>query len=145
MHEENFWSNWVREDERGKEERTAKAENSEEEKGEKRKREEEKEANETEAVKRRCDGLEAFEIFAQGRDVESDEDLSWEDPLDEFKSWSGCELDSRASVRVVLDVTDVLVPRLRWSPSCVVLPPVVLTGIWWNLFFLQKAVLDSHA
>ena len=23
MHEENFWSNWLREDERGKEERTA--------------------------------------------------------------------------------------------------------------------------
>ena len=41
MHEEDFWS-WLREDERGKEERMAKAESNEEEKGEKRKREEEK-------------------------------------------------------------------------------------------------------
>ena len=47
MHEENIWSNWLREDERGKEERTAKAEKNEEGKGEKRKREEEKEENET--------------------------------------------------------------------------------------------------
>ena len=31
MHEENFWSNWPREDERGKEERIAKAEKNEEE------------------------------------------------------------------------------------------------------------------
>ena len=35
---ENFWSSWLREDERGKEERMAKAEKKEEEKGEKRKR-----------------------------------------------------------------------------------------------------------
>ena len=31
--EENFWSNWLREDERGEEERTAKAEKNEEGKG----------------------------------------------------------------------------------------------------------------
>ena len=41
--EENFWSNWLREDQRGKEERMGKAEKNEEERGEKRKREEEKE------------------------------------------------------------------------------------------------------
>ena len=29
MHEENIWSNWLREDERGKEERMAKAEKKE--------------------------------------------------------------------------------------------------------------------
>ena len=39
MHEEDFWSNWLREDERSKE-------GKEEGKGEKRKREEEKEENE---------------------------------------------------------------------------------------------------
>ena len=33
MHEENFWSSWLREDERGKEERMAKAERHEEENG----------------------------------------------------------------------------------------------------------------
>ena len=42
MHEEDFWSSWLREDERGEEERTAKAQRNEEEKVEKRKREEEK-------------------------------------------------------------------------------------------------------
>ena len=42
LHEENFWSIWLREDERSEEERMANAE-KEEEKGEKRKREEEKE------------------------------------------------------------------------------------------------------
>ena len=57
MHEENFWSNWPREDERGKEERTARAEKNEEEKGEKRKREEEKEENQTGTVRRRCEGF----------------------------------------------------------------------------------------
>ena len=36
MHEDNFWSSWLREDERGKEERMAKAEKNEEESGEKR-------------------------------------------------------------------------------------------------------------
>ena len=42
MHEEDYW---LREDERGKEARKAKAEREEEEKGEKRIREEEKEEN----------------------------------------------------------------------------------------------------
>ena len=36
MHEEDFWSSWQREDEKGKEERIAKTESNEEEKGEKR-------------------------------------------------------------------------------------------------------------
>ena len=45
-------------------------------------------------------------------DLESDEDLSWEDPLKELESWSGCEPDSRARVRMVPDVTGVPV-----SPS----------------------------
>ena len=40
--EENFWSSWLREHERGKEERMAKAEKNEGEEGEKRKREEKK-------------------------------------------------------------------------------------------------------
>ena len=69
MHEENFWSNWFREDERGKEERTAKAENEEKKKSEKKNREEEKEENETVTVKKRCEGfvsVEASEIFSHG-------------------------------------------------------------------------------
>ena len=105
VHEENFWSNWLREDERGKEDRTAKAEKKEEEKGEKRKREEEKEENETVTVKSRCEGFvsaEAFEIFSQGLDLESWCDFSWEDLLETPESLSGL-------VRVVPDVTDVLV------------------------------------
>ena len=54
-YEENFWSSWPREDERGKEERTTKAEKNEEEKnGEKRKREEEKEENDSGKIKRTC-------------------------------------------------------------------------------------------
>ena len=57
MHEENFLSNWLREDESGKEERNARTEKNEEEKGEKRKREEDKEENETGTVKRRCEGF----------------------------------------------------------------------------------------
>ena len=54
MHEEDSWSNWLREDERKKEERQAKTERKEEEKGDKEKREEEKEENETVTGKRRC-------------------------------------------------------------------------------------------
>ena len=54
VHEENFWSSWLREEEGSKEERTAQAEKKEEQRGEKRQREEEKEENETETVKRRC-------------------------------------------------------------------------------------------
>ena len=53
--------------------------------------------------------MEAFEIFGQGRDLESCGDLSWEDPMVDFGNWSDCELVSRARVRVVLGVTDVLV------------------------------------
>ena len=52
MHEEDFWSSWLREEE--------------EEKGENRKRVVEKEEYETETVKRRCEGcfsVEAFEIL----------------------------------------------------------------------------------
>ena len=56
MHEEDFWSSWPREDEKGKEERMAKAERKEEEMEEKTKREEEKEEYETGPVKRRCEG-----------------------------------------------------------------------------------------
>ena len=68
MHEENFWSSWLREDERGKEERMAKAEKNEEERSEKRKREEEKEESKTGSVERRCEGfvsVEALKLFGQ--------------------------------------------------------------------------------
>ena len=70
MHEEHFLGSWLREDVRGKEERTAKvSEKNQEERGEKRKREAKKEDNKTGRVQRRCDGLfsvEAFEVFSQG-------------------------------------------------------------------------------
>ena len=63
--------------------------------------------------------MEAFKNFGQGVDLESDVDLHWEDLLDEFQSWSGCESHSRASVRMV--------------PGTAV------------LLFLQKADLDNYA
>ena len=63
MQEEDFWSSWLREDEKSKEERKAEAEGKREEEGEKRKREEEKEENETETVKRRCEGFVSVEAF----------------------------------------------------------------------------------
>ena len=88
---EHVESSWLREDERGEEERTARAEKKEEEGGEKRKRVEEKEENEMETVKRRCEGLvsvDAFEIFSQGRDLERCGDLSWEDPMEDSGNWS---------------------------------------------------------
>ena len=50
-----------------------------------------------EAVKRRREvsvSVVAFEIFGQGRDLESNEDLSWEDPFDDTESSSGCGLDA---------------------------------------------------
>ena len=50
MHEEDFWSSWLREDEKGKEESKVEAEGKREIEGEKRKREEEKEENETVTV-----------------------------------------------------------------------------------------------
>ena len=108
-HEENFWSSWLREDERGKEERTAKVKN-EGERDEKRKREEEKEENETVTGKRRCEGfvsVEAFEIFSQGRDLESCGDVSWEHLLEESEDLSDREPVSCELVRVVPDVIDV--------------------------------------
>ena len=108
MHEENFWSNWLREDERGKEERTARAEKNEEEKGEKRKREDEKEENETGTLWR------LLESSVKGGDLESCGDLSWGDLLEKHEDLSDCKPDSCAHVRVVPDVTDVPV-----SPSVV--------------------------
>ena len=51
MHEEDFWSSWLGEDETSEEERRAEAEGKEEEE-EKRKREAEKEENETGTVER---------------------------------------------------------------------------------------------
>ena len=101
----------TREDEKSEEERKAETEGKREEEGDKRKREEKKEENETVTVTRRCEGLvsvAAFEIFSQGRDVESYGDFSWEHLLEEPGNVSDCEL-----VRAVpggSDVTDVLVP-----------------------------------
>ena len=82
------------------------------------KRGKEKEENETVTAKRNCDGcfsVEASEILSQGRDLESCGDLSWEDFLEKPEDLSDRELVSCERVRVVLDVTDVLV-----SPSSVV-------------------------
>ena len=118
MHEEHFWSRWLREDEKSKAERKVKAEGEGEVEGEKRRRGEEKEENETETVKRRCVGfvsVEAFEICSHGRDLESCGDLSWEDFLDTTEDLSDRESGAWVVVPVVLAVTDVLV-----SPSSVV-------------------------
>ena len=61
IHEEDFWSNWLREYEKSKEETEAEAEGKGEEEGEKRKREEEEEENEKETVKRRREGFVSVE------------------------------------------------------------------------------------
>ena len=53
--------------------------------------------------------MEAFEIFGQEGDLESCGDLSWVDLLEKREDLSDCEPDSCAHVRVVPDVTDVLV------------------------------------
>ena len=69
-------------------------------------------------VKRRRDSLssvEAFEIFSQGRELESCGNLSWRDLLEKHEDLSDCEPDSCARVRVVPGVTGVPV-----SPSSVV-------------------------
>ena len=114
LHEENVLSSWLREDGREKEERRAKmSDENEEERGEKRKRKEEKEENKTERVKGRCDSF--FGGFSQGGDLESCGGLSWCDLLEIPEGWFDSEPDTRAEVRVVPDVIDVLV-----SPSFVV-------------------------
>ena len=118
MHEEDLWSNWVRNDEKSEEERKAEAEGKEEEKGEKRKREEEKEENETVTVERRCEvfvSVEAFEILIQRGDSESCGDVSWERLMEEPEDVSDREPVSCVLVRVVLDVIDVLVHLRLWS------------------------------
>ena len=134
MHEENFGSNWLKEDERGKEERMTKAE-KEEERGEKRKREEETEETETGTVNKRCQGfvsVEAFDLIWSREDLESCADLSWEDPLEEFENWSDCEPDSRARVRMVPDKTDVAVSSCSVVTVLVMFPPVARIGNLWN-------------
>ena len=116
MHEENLWSSWLREDEKGREEWMADADKTEEETCEKRKSKEEKEENETVTVKRRCEGfvsVEAFEIFSPWGDSENNGGLSWEDPLEKLDDLSECEPVSCGLVSVVPVVTDVPVV-LRW-------------------------------
>ena len=53
--------------------------------------------------------MEAFEIFSQGEDLESCVDLSWCDLMEKFEDLSEFQPDTCALVRVVLDVTDLLV------------------------------------
>ena len=130
-----------------------KAEKNEQERGEKRKREEEKEENETETARRRCEGfvsVKALKICGQGRALESCADLSWEDPLEEFENWSDCEYGSRARVRVVSGVTDVLVSLSSVvTELCNFFFLLLFLGICGTavLFFLPEACsrLDSHA
>ena len=55
-----------------------------------------------------CLSVEAFEIFSQGRDLESCGDFPWMNLVDEPDDLSDCEPVSCELVRVVLDVTDVL-------------------------------------
>ena len=115
MHEENFWSSWLRENVRGREERVAKAEKNEEEKGEKG-----KEKRRSKGTKR-GQSKEDVRIVFRWRPLVKRETwvscggLSWEDLLEKPEDLSDCEPDSCAHVRVVPVVTDVLV-----SPSSVV-------------------------
>ena len=64
MHEEDFWSSWLREDERGKEERTAKKLREKVNRGKEKRR---KKKTKRGLVKERCG------------DLESCGDLSWKD------------------------------------------------------------------
>ena len=59
--------------------------------------------------------MEAFEIFSQGRDLESCGDLSWVDLLEKPEDLCDCEPETLVDVSVVPVVTDVPV-----SPSSVV-------------------------
>ena len=86
--------------------------------------------------------MEAFEIFSQGRDLESWDDFSGVHLWDKPEDLSGCEPDARALVRVVPDVTDVLVsPFLRWSRSVVRFSRAVLIGkmFYRSLFLSPKS------
>ena len=56
--------------------------------------------------------------FGEGGDLESCDDLSWEDTWEEFEDWSDCESDSRARVRLVPDGTDVLVSLSVITERC---------------------------
>ena len=55
VHEEDFWSSWLREGEKSKGENKVEAEGKGEVEGEKKKRGEEKEENETVKVKKKCE------------------------------------------------------------------------------------------
>ena len=63
MHEEDFWSCWLREDERGKQERKAKTERKEEERV-KRGKKKQNEENETVTVKRMKEDVGSFCVEA---------------------------------------------------------------------------------
>ena len=112
VREENFLSSWLREDGREKEERIAKVgEENEEERGEKRKRDEEKEENQMGTVKKEGVTVLFRWVETWRLVVVFVGETSWRS----LKNSSDCELDTRSHVRVVPDVTDVLV-----SPSSVV-------------------------
>ena len=63
MHEKDFWSSWLREDEKSEEESKVEAEEKGEVDVEKRNREEKKEENETETIEGRYEGLVSVEAF----------------------------------------------------------------------------------
>ena len=83
-----------------------------------------------------------FEIFSQGRDLESCGGLPGSYLVERPEDLSDCELDTRAHVHVMLDVTDVLV-----STSSVVTELCDAFSCYsgWedvvpqSFFFLQKA------
>ena len=143
LREENFWSDWSREEEREAKKNGWQKWRRMKKKGcDKRKREEEKEENETGTIKIRYEvvvSVEAFKFFGQGRDLESCGDLSWEDPLEQFENWSDCELDSRARVRMVHDVTDVPV-----SPSSVVTEPCDVSSCCLDWEFGERSRLQEE-
>ena len=136
-HEENFWSNWLREDERVKKEQ----QKPRRMKKKRVKRGKEKRRKKRTTWERSREDVRVlslwwpFEIFGQGRDLESNEDLSWEDPFDDVEEWSGCEPDSCASVRLVPDVTDAPV-----SPS-----PVVTELCGASLHFSDWSLVEPQS
>ena len=87
--------------------------------------------------------METFDIFSQGRDLESCGDLSWRDLLDKPEDLSDRESEAWVNVPVVLDVIDVLVSLSSEVTEFCDVFPVARIGKLWNCspFLSPKSVL----
>ena len=81
--------------------------------------------------------MEAFDIFGQGRDMESCGDVSWEDPLEEPEDLSDREPLPYELVRVVPDVIDVPVYPSSVVTDVTFLPVALIGNLWIRSPFLS--------